>query len=149
MNTNHKSSSHVQVQAENIIFDKVEQLLNVKLEKNKSIPLANAHIEPDFYSSEFAIVGEIHAHIGKPKPAQSHKIANDILKMLLLEKVSGREYRKILVVCDVTEKKSLEGKSSLAETIRQFGIEILYIELDDAIKKQILDAQETQKMTNV
>ena len=69
--------------------------------------------------------------------------------MLLLEKVSCREYRKILVVCDVTEKKSLEGKSSLAETIRQFGIEILYIDLDDAIKKQILDAQETQKMTNV
>ena len=106
-------------------------------------------MQPDFYSEEQLIVGEIFAHIGKPKKAQDNKVANDILKMLLLEKITGKQYRKIVVVCDTTEKKKLEGKSVLAESIRQFGIEILYIEIDTNMKQQIMDAQELQKMTNV
>lgn len=86
---------------------------------------------------------------GNPKKAQDNKIANDILKMLLLEKTTGKQYRKIIVVCDLEEKKKLDGKSVLAESIRQFGIEILHIELDAETQAQILKAQELQKMTNV
>ena len=69
--------------------------------------------------------------------------------MLLLEKTTGKQYRKIIVVCDLAEKEALEGKSVLAESIRQFGIEIIYIELDAETQAQILKAQELQKMTNV
>ena len=87
-------------------------------------------MQPDFYSEEQLIVGEIFAHVGKPKKAQDNKVANDILKMLLLEKTTGKQYRKIIVVCDASEKKKLEGKSVLAESIRQFGIEILCVEID-------------------
>ena len=148
----HKSSSHVQMQAEELIFKKVENILNLKLEKNKNIYLADnkyTYIQPDFYSSENSIIGEIFAHIGKPKKAQDNKIANDILKMLLLEKITGKEYRKIIAICDETEMKKLQGDSVLAESIRQFGIEILFIEIDDNTRKQILEAQEHQKMTNV
>ena len=106
-------------------------------------------MQPDLYSEDKYIVGEIFAHIGKPKKAQDNKIANDILKMLLLEKITGKQYRKIIVVCDLSEKKKLEGQSVLAESIRQFGIEILYIEISEDIRNQILNAQELQKMTNV
>ena len=148
----HKSSAHIQMQAEDIIFNKVEKLFNIKLEKNKKIYLADnafTYIQPDLYSEDKYIVGEIFAHIGKPKKAQDNKIANDILKMLLLEKITGKKYRKIIVVCDLSEKKKLEGQSVLAESIRQFGIEILYIEISEDIRNQILNAQELQKMTNV
>ena len=69
--------------------------------------------------------------------------------MLLLEKITGMQYRKLIVVCDTSEKKKLEGKSVLAESIRQFGIEILCVEIDSDMKQQIIDAQELQKMTNV
>ena len=127
-------------------------VLNIKLEKNRKIYLADnafTYIQPDFYSEESKIIGEIFAHIGKPKKAQDNKIANDILKMLLLEKITGKQYRKIIVVCDLSEKKKLEGQSVLAESIRQFGIEILYIEISEDIRNQILNAQELQKMTNV
>ena len=147
----HKSSSHVQAQAEEVLFHKVEELFNLKFEKNKKIFLADnafTYMQPDFYSSENYIVGEIFAHIGKPKKAQDNKIANDILKMLLLEKITGKQYRKIVVVCDLEEKKKLEGKSVLAESIRQFGIEVLYIEIGEDIQKQIKEAQELQRMTN-
>lgn len=148
----HKSSAHIQMQAEDIIFHKVEKLFNIKLEKNKKIYLADnafTYMQPDLYSEDKYIVGEIFAHIGKPKKAQDNKIANDILKMLLLEKTTGKQYRKIIVVCDLSEKKKLEGQSVLAESIRQFGIEILYIEISEDIRNQILNAQELQKMTNV
>lgn len=147
----HKSSSHVQMQAEEMMFQKVEELLKMKFEKNPKIYLANnafTYIQPDFYSENDCVIGEIFAHIGKPKKAQDNKIANDILKMLLLDKVTGKNFRKILVVCDAAEEKKLHGQSALAESIRQFGIEIIYIEIDEKMKNQIVKAQEMQKMTN-
>ena len=152
MDNLHKSSSHIQAKAEEVIFSQIEKLFNIRFEKNKKLYLADnafTYMQPDFYSEEQLIVGEIFAHIGKPKKAQDNKVANDILKMLLLEKTTGKQYRKIIVVCDKTEKKKLEGKSVLAESIRQFGIEILYVEIDINMKQQIMDAQELQKMTNV
>lgn len=148
----HKSSSHVQMKAEEIIFHEVECMLGIELEKNKKIYLANnafTYIQPDFYSEENSIIGEIFAHIGKPKKAQDNKIANDVLKMLLLEKITGRQFRKIIVVCDDLEKKKLQGQSVLAESIRQFCIEIMYVEIEEDVRKQIIEAQKIQKMTNV
>lgn len=69
--------------------------------------------------------------------------------MLLLEKIMGRQFRKIIVVCDDLEKKKLQGQSVLAESIRQFGIEIMYVEIDENIRGQIIEAQELQRMTNI
>lgn len=146
-----KSSSVEQMQAEDIIFALTEKMLGVILEKNKKIFLADnafTYIQPDFYSEESLIVGEIFAHIGKPKKAQDNKIANDVLKMLLLEKITGQQYRKIIVVCDEAEKKKLEGLSALAESIRQFGIEIMMVHIEDDLRTQLLEAQNRQKMTN-
>ena len=150
INTN-KSSSAEQQYAGHIIFLEVEKLLNVKLVENPKIYLADnryTYIEPDFYSEENCIVGEIFAHIGKPKKAQDNKIANDILKMLLLDRVTGKKYRKIIVVCDEAQENKLKGLSALAESIRQFGIEIIKVDISDDLKKQITDAQERQKMIN-
>lgn len=151
MNGFHKSSSHVQMQAEELIFGEVEKNLSIKLDKNPKLYLADnafTYIQPDFYSKEANIIGEIFAHIGKPKKAQDNKIANDILKMLLLERITGKTFRKIIAVCDISEKKKLQGQSVLAESIRQFNVEIMYIEIDEDTRKQIVEAQELQKMTN-
>ncbi|EGT4562027.1 hypothetical protein DFW19_08590 [Clostridioides difficile] len=93
-------------------------------------------------------MGEIFSHIGKPKKAQNNKIANDILKMLLLDRITGKTYRKIIVVCDEIEWKKLNGKSVLAETIRQFGIETIKIEIEDEMRNTILEAQKRQTMVN-
>ena len=140
-----------QIRAEEKIFALVEKTLNIQLEKNPKLYLTNneyTYIQPDFYSAEYRIIGEIFAHIGKPKKAQDNKIANDILKMLLLEKLAGKYYRKIIVVCDELEEKKLKGSSALSESIRQFGIEILYIQIDEQLRQEILNAQKRKKMTN-
>lgn len=44
--------------------------------------------------------------------------------MLLLEKIKGVKYRKLLVIVDDKIEEYLNGKSFIAESIRQFGIEI-------------------------
>lgn len=69
--------------------------------------------------------------------------------MLLLEKITGKKFRKIIAVCDEAEMKKLQGQSALAESIRQFGIEIMFIEIDDNMRSQIIETQELQKMTNI
>ena len=151
MNSTHKSDSSEQLQAERVIFSMIEQRLGVKLEQNRKIFLAdNSHtyIQPDFYSESDRIIGEIFAHIGKPKKAQDNKIANDILKMLLLEKITKEQYRKLIVVCDAAELKKLHGLSALAESIRQFNIEVLYVEIDENTREQIIEAQQRQRMVN-
>ena len=151
MSIGQKSSSIEQMCAEEKIFSLVEKALNVPLEKNPKLYLANneyTYIQPDFYSAERCIIGEIFAHVGKPKKAQDNKIANDILKMLLLEKISGKHYRKIIVVCDELEEKKLKGFSALSESIRKFGIEIMYMQIDEQLRQEIINAQERQKMTN-
>jgi len=146
-----KSSSREQMQAEEIIFSRVGEMLGIELEKNPKLYLANnafTYIQPDFYSGSHLVIGEIFAHIGRPKKAQDNKIANDVLKMLLLEKISGKTYRKIIAVCDREEQKKLEGTSVLAESIRQFGVEVLYVEIGEHLREQLLRAQSRQRMTN-
>ena len=151
MNGTNKSNSAEQQYAGHIIFEHVKELLEVNLSENPKIFLADnlyTYIEPDFYSEGECIVGEIFAHIGKPKKAQDNKIANDILKMLLLEKVKGKKYRKIIVVCDELQENKLNGLSALAESIRQFQIEVIRVEISEELKKKIVDAQSRQKMVN-
>ena len=47
------------------------------------------------------------------------------------------------------ERKKLQGQSVLAESIRQFGIEVMCIEIEDYMRNQIMEAREKQKMTNI
>ena len=151
MGEKNKSSSEEQMIAEQYIFETIEKQLQIELEHNRKIYLADnpfTYIQPDFYSEDYCIVGEIFSHIGKPKKAQNNKIANDVMKMLLLEKITEKTYRKIIVVCDEIELEKLNGKSVLAETIRQFGIEIIYIEIEDEMRNTILEAQKRQTMVN-
>ena len=106
------------------------------------------HIEPDLYSEEERIICEIFAHIGALKVGQQHKISQDILKMLLLEKTTGFRYRKIIVVADEKVEKYLHGKSFVAESIRQFGIEVKKINLSDEVRMSVTNAQARQIMIN-
>jgi hypothetical protein len=121
------------------------------LEQNPKIFLKDngiTYICPDFYLETECIIGEIFAHVGTPKKAQDNKIANDILKMLLLEKVKGKTYRKILVVCDEEEQKKLVGESALAESIRQFGVEVCRAEIKEETRRKLEAAQKRQEMIN-
>lgn len=148
MESREKSNSIEQQMVEQIIFEKVEHWLDKDLKENAKILVGKTYMQPDFYSKEEGIIGEIFAHIGKPKKGQDNKIANDILKMLLLEKIEKRIYRKIIVVCDEQEMKKITGTSVLAECIRQFDIEVKMIDIETDLRTMLITAQKRQRMTN-
>lgn len=68
--------------------------------------------------------------------------------MLLLEKIKGVKYRKMIVIVDDTIEEYLKGKSFIAESIRQFDIEIKKIDLLDETYEEIVNAQKRQVMVN-
>lgn len=148
MERSEQSNSFEQQMAEQIIFQKVQNWLNKNLKENAKILVGKTYMQPDFYSKEDGIIGEIFAHIGKPKKGQDNKIANDILKMLLLEKLEKRTYRKIIVVCDEQEMKKITGTSVLAECIRQFDIEVKMINIETDLRTMLIAAQKRQRMIN-
>ena len=144
-----KSSSHEQQNAEVYIASAVEEWIGCPLTRNAKVILADGvHIEPDLYSEKNKIICEIYAHIGSLKVGQQHKISQDILKMILLEKSKGTSYRKVIAVADDKVEKYLKGKSFIAESVRQFGVEIKKIDLSVELHNTISNAQERQNMIN-
>ena len=144
-----KSKSDEQQKAEIIIGDRVEEYVACPLKRSERVVLTGGvHIVPDLYSEKDRIVGEIFAHIGSLKVGQQHKISQDILKMLLLEKTKGVKYRKMIIIVDEKIEEYLKGKSFIAESIRQFGIEIKKIDLSAEEYEKIINAQKRQVMVN-
>lgn len=144
-----KSSSHEQQNAEVYVASLVEEWLGCSVERNTKVFLSEGvHIEPDLYSEKDKIICEIFAHIGSLKVGQQHKISQDILKMLLLEKSKLSTYRKVIVVVDDKVEKYLNGKSFIAESIRKFGIEIKRIYLPEELFNTVSNAQARQTMIN-
>ena len=144
-----RSNSEEQRSIENYVIREIERILGFPLERNVSVQLAdNIYINPDFYSNDQTIVGEIYAHVGALKVGQKRKISQDILKLLLLDKSKDVSYRKIITVVDDTVEKYLKGKSFIAESIRQFGIEIIRINLSDELYCTIQNAQSRQNLIN-
>jgi hypothetical protein len=80
--------------------------------------------------------------------AQLNKTKGDALKMLLIEKIKGVEYNKLLVVVDEKLFYQLRGKSWLAEVIRQFNIEIKLIDIPFELWERIIEAQKKQDLTD-
>jgi len=146
-----KSDSTEQQLIESVILERLVKQECLRVEQNVKISIGQSHlshIDPDFISREDRIIGEIYVHVGSMKKAQANKIANDILKMILLEKIEDCKYRKLLVVCDDAVKKQLTGYSYLSECIRQFEVEIIYIPLTDEERRTIKAAQIRQRMVN-
>ena len=142
-----QSSSAYQREMENKIFAEVQKILDPGLISNAQVPVNSAngiYIKPDFYSEKRRIIGEIHTHAGRLKGGQPKKIAGDILKMLLHDKVNHCEYTKYIVVCDQEEYDQLTGNNMLAETIRQFDIHVLLIPLDEKMHETLREVMKKQ-----
>lgn len=148
INTSKSDSTEQQV-AEIYLGDMAEEWLGCELDRGAKIWIADGvHIKPDLFSERENIICEVYAHIGKLKVGQQHKISQDILKMILLDKCTGKTYRKLIIIADEKVENQLKGLSFIAESIRRFGIEIKRIELPEDIKKSVCQAQKRQIMVN-
>ena len=87
-------------------------------------------------------------HAGRLKGGQPDKIASDILKMLLYDKVLGICHKKYIVVCDKDEYLQLHGNSSLAEAVRRFNVEVLFVEIGQEDHDRIISTMKKQDIRN-
>ena len=123
---------------------------NIELNENPSLLLdeeSKSYICPDFFSESEKIIGEIHSHIGRLKPAQQNKIARDVLKMILYDKIHGSSFQKYIVVCDLEEIKQLSGDSFLSVAIREYEIKLELVDIPPHLCEKLKDAMRKQDLT--
>ena len=148
MYQNQDGNSSMQQEIEKSILKRLKMELNVdELESNRSLPLPGepgVRIRPDFYSEQHKIIGEIHSHLGKLKPAQQKKVAADILKLHLFD--PDNKFRKIYALCDKEEEEQLRGNGWLPAAIRLFKIEIMLIGLTEQERNDLRAAMRRQNM---
>ena len=139
-----ESRSDVQKEIERYIIEKVSvKLGGINMVSNPRLVLGNddrLFICPDFFSENGRIIGEIHTHEGRLKSAQQDKIASDVLKMILHDKMTGITFRKYIAVCGKEEYEQLKGASYLAEAIRQYEINLLFVEIPEDKRNRLREA---------
>ncbi|MBL1121396.1 MAG: hypothetical protein D8M26_00735 [Ignavibacteriae bacterium] len=140
----HPSDSSVQQLAHKEILKLINENHNLKLASQKVL-LDNTLFQVDGYSAEPPILCEIYSRIGKMKVAQHNKISKDILKKLLIEKLSYRQFKKIIAFADEEAAQPFsEGESWYSKLKEKFDIEVIIIQIPVELKSSILEAQKRQ-----
>lgn len=143
----HKSDSSTQLKAEKVMLNMLEERfeLNAGDLSSEKIKLSDkVSVEIDGYNEEHGIMIEVFARMGKLKAAHYEKIANDILKLVMVEKLHNREYRKILAVCGDEVERYLLGKSWKAHAVDIFNFEVIKVDIPFELKEEICAAQGRQ-----
>src|SRR5574338_787939 len=114
-------------------------LLNAKYQltlESRKVLINDTLFQVDGYSENPPILCEIYSRIGKMKVAQTNKIGKDILKMLLIEKMQNKTFRKIIAFADEEAAKSFSGGESWYSKLKDhFNIEILVIDIPSQLKE--------------
>jgi hypothetical protein len=147
--TNSASDSSEQRDAEPFLIKALSDDVGVWIEPGSPEGLSGPGVELDGYSREQRVLAEAHARHGKLKPAQRHKIASDILKMIYVERALGGTWRKYFCFADEAAAQSVQGDGWLAQTVREFGVEVRVYPLPEDVRDAVLAAQKRQTMVNL
>lgn len=107
----HSSDSSEQQRAESVLLENLSRELGISLAPERITVGDGVHIIVDGFNREARIFCEVSAHIGSTKGAQRHKIARDILKMIMAEESLGGDWRKILCFADDNAAQFFRGRS--------------------------------------
>lgn len=144
----HLSDSNVQMVAEKLILEGLENKINIpsgSLQAKKIMLDNKVCIEIDGYNEEYMIMVEVFARIGKLSAAHFEKLANDILKLKLAEDILKVPYKKYIAVCGEDAERYLLGSSWKSFAAQYYEFEIVRIELSLDYREIILNAQKLQK----
>jgi hypothetical protein len=143
----HLSDSSAQRAAEPLILAAVAAQLGVSLTPKRLTLPGGATADVDGVSDDESVLVEVFAHQGALKGGQRGKIARDTLKLITL----GRHRpgaRLILALADARAARPLTAKSWLGEALARWKVEVLVVDLDDAVREGIRAAQVRQVMVN-
>ncbi len=143
----HQSDSLEQRTAEPLILAGVSKIVGVDLAPRSLRLERGARADVDGAAADESVLVEIFAHQGRLKGAQFHKVARDALKLITLGR--SRPASKLLIAFgDPNAAASVTGASWLAEALATWRIDVLVVELDDAVRAGLRDAQVRQVMVN-
>jgi hypothetical protein len=136
--------SSVQREAETVMLAAFAEHLNVRLEARRIRLSGGDYVDVDGVSDHPRILVEAWAHQGPPKSAQRNKVLADAFKLAYLERELGPPVRLVLLFSDAEAARQFRGRSWYASAIRQIGIEIALVELPEALRARVQDAQRRQ-----
>lgn len=143
-NEKHPSDSTEQLLAHKEILSLLNEKYQLNLESRKVL-INDTLFQVDGYSENPPILCEIYSRIGKLKVAQTNKIGKDILKMLLIEKMQNKTFRKIIAFADEETAHCFSGGESWYSKLKDnFNIEILVIAIPSDLKESLINAQKRQ-----
>lgn len=93
------------------------------------------------------IVYEIYAGIDRLRSGQQQKISQDVLKMVLYEKMVGKPVRKVIVVVDEAIRDTLlyeKHKSWKNRAIVEYGIEVRLVAITPDERRMLELAKDEQ-----
>lgn len=144
----HLSDSTEQQTAEGFILEELSSTIGVELKPGKLYLSSNTTVQIDGINEKKKVICEIYSRIGKLKGSQPDKVASDFLKMLLIEKSLGGDWKKHFCFASDEAASLLKGKSWLASSAKQFGINFHVYSLPKEIAGLVVAAQKRQKMVN-
>ena len=150
MTNEHLSDSTVQRDAEAAIVEALATRLGFEgaLKPRRMTVLGGSFVQLDACSDDERILVEAYARQGKLKGAQIKKISQDILKLALLKRDPRlSDSRAIAVFASEEARDSITGW--IRSAAEQFGIELVVVDIPDALRDEIKSAQARQVMVNV
>jgi hypothetical protein len=143
----HQSDSLEQRTVEPLILAGVSEAVGKELAP-RSLQLEHgARVGVDGVAADESVLVEIFAHQGKLRGGQFHKVARDALKLATLAR-SRPDSRLIIAFGDSDAAACVTGSSWLAEALRSWKIEVVIVELDEAMRSGLRAAQVRQVMVN-
>jgi hypothetical protein len=143
----HASDSTAQRNAEPIMLAALSAELGIELSPRRLRFPSGAYCDVHGVSPDEQVLVEAFARQSELEAGQRGKVARDALKLMTL-----REHRPgarlILALADPAIAQSLTAKSWLAEALRTFNVQVLYVEIPADARDKVAAAEIRQVMVN-
>ncbi len=136
--------SSEQRDAEEELLKELSKELGVNLTKKKFSLNGESQIELDGFCKDPLVLCEAWAHIGPPKSAQKNKVMTDALKLIFTNKLFKGKGKCILLFADHGAAAHFQGKSWMAQCLKEYNIEVRIIKLSQELRSKVMEAQKRQ-----
>lgn len=142
------SDSSTQSEAEPLILAIVARHVGKPLKKSKTLTLdTGAPVEVDGVDAEESVFVEVFARQGKLKAGQRKKVSQDALTLITLAR--ARPNARLIIAYADNDAAAYATKGTWgSQALKTWGIEVLVVDLDSAVRDGIRQAQVRQVMVN-
>lgn len=146
VSTAHASDSLAQRDAEPLIIAAIAEHVGAPLAPARVVFEDGVRVELDGASEDRKVLVEAYAHVGALRGGQPKKLATDAFKLLW----AGRKLeatRLVIAVIDVeVEQYLMRPKAWLTAALRDSGVEVVRVAIDDEAHARVEAAQQLQLM---